>query len=727
LPVCFEKSGEGVSDSSVANDSETLSKPEKPVDKAHFDEVPAWKAMLSPGQGIDELGRLGPYRVLQILGKGGMGMVFRAEDALLKRPVALKVMLPAIAANSSARQRFIREAQLAAAVRHQHVVTIHQVGEDNGVPFLAMEFLEGEPLDVCLRKLGRLPVAEAVRIAWQTAEGLAAAHALGLIHRDIKPANIWLERKESKRRTEAKPAGSSGLRLRPAVSQVKILDFGLARAARDSENLTLSGTVLGTPAYMAPEQAKSGEVDGRADLFSLGCVLYHMLTGNKPFFGEDLYAVLLSVAMHEPAPPHEIDPFVPRPLSDLVMRLLAKSPDERPSSANEVAELLELINEDRTAELGLPNSPPLALPIQKPGGNSPREVTRTAKEHSQALARRGYAFLRAEHRRIATPRRGEASWLKPIRHAVVPATLLVFLTLVGSSFAKLLSRPNIPTPSVVAANATPGLPPVKSTPTKITNSIGMQLVLIPKGSFRMGSPRSEPDRFDNEEQHEVDVEDPFYLGSFEVTQAQFEKVMKANPSFFSPAGAGREKVKDQDAGRLPVENVSWRQAVDFCDKLSALPEEKSKSRVYRLPAEAEWEYACRGGYNGAHATHFGGQLSSFQANFNGLHAAPGAVRGPFLARPTIVGQYPANDFGLFDMHGNVAEWCADWHDGICVTEPGRVALQVEPANPKGVRAVRGGSWVAAARGCRTACRTFAEPDERSAYWGFRVAMTAPPD
>src|SRR5262249_5905800 len=150
-------------------------------------------AFLAPSQAADELGRLGPYRVLEVLGSGGMGVVFRAEDPQLRRQVALKAMLPALAANKSARQRFLREARAAASIKHEHIVTIYQVSEDRGVPFLAMEFLEGESLDDRAKRMGQLPLAEALRIGREIASGLEAAHEHGLIHRDIKPANIWLE------------------------------------------------------------------------------------------------------------------------------------------------------------------------------------------------------------------------------------------------------------------------------------------------------------------------------------------------------------------------------------------------------------------------------------------------------------------------------------------------------------------------------------------------------
>lgn len=285
--------------------------------------------ILAPAQAPDELGRLANYRALKVLGQGGMGIVFLAEDTQLQRMVALKIMKPALAAKPSARQRFLREARATAAVRHDNIVTIFQVGEDHNMPFLAMELLEGISLDSRLRAVPAPSVPEALRVGRQTADGLAAAHDRGLIHRDIKPGNLWLE-----------PSG-----------RIKILDFGLARALVATEQveesaLTQSGVVVGTPTYMAPEQARGDPVDHRCDLFSLGCTLYRMTTGTLPYRGKDHFAVLTSLAVDTPAPPHELSTEVPPPLSALIMQLLAKDPAARPASARVVAERLLAIERD---------------------------------------------------------------------------------------------------------------------------------------------------------------------------------------------------------------------------------------------------------------------------------------------------------------------------------------------------------------------------------------------
>lgn len=283
---------------------------------------------LTPPEDGRGIGRLGPYRILEQIGSGGMGAVFRAEDPQLQRPLALKVMRAHSLTSPGAHERFLIEARAVAKLKHDNVVTIYQVGEDRGVAFIAMELLEGESLESLLTRERRLTIAKACQIGKEAALALSAAHSAGLVHRDIKPANLWLE---------------------SITNRIKVLDFGLARAAESASHLTTSGAILGTPAYMAPEQARGEPVDARTDLFSLGVVLYRAITGQNPFRGTSSVATLMEVTTHTPPNPRSFCADVPPELSALVMKLIAKVPDDRPSTAREVFEALATI-ETRTIQ-----------------------------------------------------------------------------------------------------------------------------------------------------------------------------------------------------------------------------------------------------------------------------------------------------------------------------------------------------------------------------------------
>jgi hypothetical protein len=263
------------------------------------------------------IGRLKHYDILRVAGRGGMGIVLKAFDRTLRRVVAVKMLAPHLAGNGQARQRFVREGRAAAGICHEHVVTIHAVEESP--PFIVMQYVQGETLEGRIHRNGSLEIREAMRIAKQIAQGLAAAHTQGVVHRDIKPANILLEN---------------------GVARVRITDFGLARAVDDA-SLTQSGVVAGTPQYMAPEQANGDAVDERADLFSLGSVLYTMLAGHAPFRATTTMGVLKRLCDNTARPIREINPDVPDWLVIMINRLHAKRPADRYQSAQDVADVLE--------------------------------------------------------------------------------------------------------------------------------------------------------------------------------------------------------------------------------------------------------------------------------------------------------------------------------------------------------------------------------------------------
>jgi serine/threonine-protein kinase len=276
------------------------------------------RQLLQPPAHPEMLGRLAGYDIESLLGQGGFGVVFRAFDRELNRPVAIKVLAPHLATVGTARRRFVREAQAAAAVSHPNVVPIYAVCTDAPYPFLVMSYVPGRSVQEQVRQSGPLEPKTVVRIGQQVAAGLAAAHRQGLVHRDIKPANILLEN---------------------GLDRALITDFGLARTTDDA--ISQTGWVAGTPHYMSPEQAASGELDGRSDLFSLGSVLYFMATGVEPFRGTQPLAVMNQIANRKPPSVRSVNSDVPQVLAQVIERLLEKRPGDRFQSADELSDFLQ--------------------------------------------------------------------------------------------------------------------------------------------------------------------------------------------------------------------------------------------------------------------------------------------------------------------------------------------------------------------------------------------------
>jgi serine/threonine protein kinase len=658
---------------------------------------------LSPPRAADEIGRLGSYRILKVLGKGGMGVVFLAEDPQLQRTVALKAMLPEVANKASARERFLREARATAKIEHDHIVTIFQVGEERGVPFLAMQLLKGMTLEDFLRKKQPktglpLPVEQILKLGREIAKGLAAAHDKGLIHRDIKPANIWLDA--------------------TAAGRVKILDFGLAHAAEgDARRLTQVGQIIGTAAFMAPEQARGDKIDGRADLFSLGCILYRLCTGRLPWYRGDATETLVAIALEDPAPVQELNPDIPAKLAKLVMKLIAKKADDRPASAKAVAELLQAIDREQLGSANkavLPVATAVPAPAAPPGGtwHDPTQATRM-------LVRP--ALLQTKSRRRIWLIAGAVAGSSV---AAVVAALLLLPTSSGTPKKDVAVNRQLEPRTKDPSQPRDAVP--ADAPKQIVNTINMKLALIPAGKFLMGASAEDIAAWKNAPfkgfagqadfwvkeatpQHEVRITRSFYLGVYPVTQGQYERIMGRNPS------------ANKESPDHPVEMVYWHDAMEFCKRLSDLPEEKRAGRTYRLPTEAEWEYACRAGTT---TTFYCGMtLSSRQANIHGEHPFGGAAeKGPTVGKTVKVGSYPPNQFGLYDMHGNVWQWCLD---GQRTYTARPVDDPRGPETPGSPRSMRGGAWREGA--VPAACRKFRDTaGYHGNYLGLRVLCECTP-
>ncbi|MBL8952073.1 MAG: serine/threonine protein kinase [Myxococcaceae bacterium] len=323
-----------------------------------LDEPPTQRGLEDP----DSLNgmTLGEYRVKGRIGAGGMGLVYAAEQPLIGKPVAIKVLRPELAGDADYVRRFLDEARAVNAVRHPSLVDIFSFGElPGGGQYFVMELLEGEPLSELLHRRGALTAGEALPLIEQAAAGLEAAHAAGVMHRDIKPSNLFIVRR------------------RDAAPVLKLLDFGLAKLVRVSREVSQTNVVVGTPEYMSPEQATVQKPTFATDLYSLGCVLYEMLTGQVPFDAARPIDIMLKQVREAPVPPSRIEPSVSPELERLVLRMLEKQPALRPTAREvryEVQRLFKALGTEQTRVRGTPVTPvPAALPPEPPGRvRSPR-------------------------------------------------------------------------------------------------------------------------------------------------------------------------------------------------------------------------------------------------------------------------------------------------------------------------------------------------------------------
>lgn len=706
-------------------------------------------SFLLPTQEPGSLGTLGHYQILQVLGQGAFGIVFKAFDEKLHRLVAIKALNPQVAATSPPRKRFIREARAVAALKHENIIQVYSV-EEQPLPYLVMEYIDGQTLQQKLDGAGPLDTAEILHLAKQMAKGLEAAHARGLIHRDIKPGNILLEK---------------GLE-----QTVKITDFGLARAADDA-SLTRTGVIAGTPMYMAPEQALGLALDHRADLFSLGSVLYQMASGRPPFRASSAIAVLKRVADENPRPIQEIIPESPPWLCAVIEKLQAKDPADRFQSARELTDLLgryqaELQANGEIVSRVESNPPSRVATVQfesasAPADMAPPSVTDIPAQPSAAirwtksswvlvgiatLLFGGFILGELSGYSILPGRRQNPDPLKDTK-TMEPA---VDAAILGEAKSWEGWPVDAPAPAMAPFNSEQARAHQEAwarylgIPLEFTDGQKIKFILIPPGKFSLGSP---PEQVKNllanippaehsihallgseSPQREAILPRPFYLGIREVTQEQYAAITGDNPSYFSKTGPGKDQVKDLDTARFPVEMVSWNNAVEFCNKLSlkeGLAPQYGKlgplifslnGNGYRLPSETEWEFACRAGtttlYWNGDMEQDGGQTGWTSTTANG--------------KTHPVGELRANPFGLHDTHGNVWELVQDgWptnHLGLTVNNySGELK---SPHNLESRRLVRGGSWLSDARLlCRSASRDTANSAFPSNMYGIRLALS----
>jgi formylglycine-generating enzyme required for sulfatase activity/tRNA A-37 threonylcarbamoyl transferase component Bud32 len=713
------------------------------------------------------------YEVLEELGRGGMAVVYKARDRRLGRLVALKMILAGAHASPAERARFRAEAEAIARVQHPDIVQIYEVGEHADLPFLSLEFCPGGTLE---QELAGTPLAarEAAAVLERLARAVAAAHAVGVIHRDLKPANV----------------------LRAVGGTPKITDFGLAKREGVSGQ-TASGAVLGTPSYMAPEQAagKGQQVGPAADVYALGAILYELLTGRPPFKAATPLDTLLQVVQDEPVPVRALQPKVPRDLETICLKCLQKEPRKRyrgaallaedlrrfltgePIQARPVGRLERAVKwvkrnpvvtaatlavvlaltlgttvtylkyldaeqqkriaqeketearqeteKTRKARDFLASMFRLSAEDLEAGGDSARRVLEDAEQRIPVQFADQPEFrdaLLADIRRVRLAATGKTPYalLLEVRGTVAlqsasgatkpadPQALLYAgdrLRLAADAQAQLVFLSDLHKERLKAAREVTvrrkGCEPADAIRER-DNSILMTFARLPKGAFYMGGGGGKAGK-------KTEIPEDFEIAVHDVTQGQWEAVMGNNPSYFSRKGGGRTAVRDisdEELKLFPVETVSWNDTQEFLKRLNE--KERNSGYLYRLPTEAEWEYACRGGASSEEecSYHFyfekpTNDLSSEQANFDGNFPFGKAPKGKYLERTTRVGAYPSNKLGLRDMHGNVWQWTSSSEGS------GRVS--------------RGGGWSNGGSVCRAAYRSWSAPTDRYSDLGFRLA------
>jgi serine/threonine-protein kinase len=630
---------------------------------------------------------LGRYHILEQLGEGGMATVYKAYDTRLETDVAVKFirteeLSPKVL--ERALKRFEREAKSLARLTHANIVKVTDYGEYEGSPYLVMEYLPGGTLK---QKLAGRPMAwqETIKILLPIARALDYAHRLGVIHRDVKPANILIT----------------------ADGDPVLTDFGIAKIIAEESTLDLTGTsaAVGTPEYMAPEQATAKFVDKRADIYSFGIVLYEMVTGRKPFTADTPMAVLIKQAT-EPLPrPAQFVRDLPPRLEQILLKALAKNPDDRYQSMGELANALEEMAQNTKTVKPMPRQPTrnetVTIADKKPAPTpAPSPVIGKAKKDA-----------------------GEnPAWRKwlPLGGLVI---LLGIALAIGNGLLDLGKQGMGPLSDLATETATPTntntatptktlTPTVTFTPTPTATftptpsigsawtrpSDGMVMMFVPESAFEMGSNTSS----DEKPIHTVTL-DTFWMDQTEVTNQMYALCVQAgtcHPPKRTKSYTRSSYYGNSQYDNFPVIYVDWNMAKTYCEWADA-----------RLPTEAEWEKAARGA-DGRTYPWGNDSPNSKLLNYNNN-----------VGDTTEVGKYPAGAsiYNVLDMAGNVWEWVMDWYDSNYYANSPSSNPQCPSSGD--VRVLRGGSWGGNEFDVRSAFRVRGDPSNIDLNVGFRCALS----
>ena len=620
------------------------------------------------------------YRIIRQIGEGGMGAVYQAMDQRFDNIVALK---ESFFDDDRLRKAFEREARILNKLRHPalpHVIDYFAEGEGE---FLVMQFIPGDDLGTVIEKRAErvepkgepkpFDIADVLDWAGQLLDALdyLHTHQPPIIHRDIKPQNLKLAER----------------------GQIILLDFGLAKGAlAQASRASTSPSIFGyTPSYAPLEQIQGTGTDPRSDLYSLAATLYHFLTGVKP---NDALIRATALVNGQPDPlrsPDELNPRVTPKIAAVIICAMAQSAGQRPSSASEMRRLL---NEARKPESRQKTT------VVVPRQSRDEQVIKDAPATQPILPEK---------------RRRSRLWL-------FMAIVLIIVLIAGFIITRRLINGDAELESfeyeTVKVDSNGRMAERRKARAKyftedLGNGVMLEMVEIPGGSFLMGSPDTEKGRYEDEgPQHRVNAQ-TFFLGKFEVTQAQWRAVA-ALPKVSRDLDPDLSHFKGSS---LPVDSVSWEDAVEFCARLS-----QKTGRLYRLPTEAEWEYACRAGT--LTPFHFGETITPDLVNYDGNRPYDSGPKGVYREKTAQAGELNApNPFGLYDMHGNVWEWCSDaWHPNYEGAPTDGSAW--EDGGDQSKRVMRGGSWMNDGFNCRSATRLKAAwgPDQHN--FGFRLAVAA---
>jgi len=655
--------------------------------------------------------KIGKYNIIEVIGSGSMGEVLKGEDPNLGRFVAIKTLFPQLVARKEMRDRFLLEARALAELRHPNIVDIYDMGEAENAPYIVMEFLDGSDLKYFIDMRFQFTIPQIINILMQTASGMDYAHKRKIIHRDIKPANIFLLKK----------------------GNLKIVDFGLARLA-ESSGLTRTGTTMGTPAYMSPEQARGDKVDARTDQFSLGVIAYELLRGKNPFRAGNYSGMILRIINHDPS---HLNAYIPASLEELgkaVMRTLEKDREKRFSSVPKFTKIcFNLLKKYPRQEYQLHSifqqivdsgtTPPDNLQYAKEAvarrlmeeawdhldsdkiDLAQRKLQKAIDLHAPACA---HEISQLKDRLQSHQRRRLSAKTSPPDDAGKkekrPEEDGTERISNKESVSQIISVKNLDQEKQQPDAKSRTQPPQQiekkeehieddqaaEQPQRIfSNNHGMSFIFIPPGHFNMGYKYGGSDE---KPLHDVLISEGFYMQTTPMTQGQWKSVTGETTSEFQ-------------GDFLPVENVSWLAVQDFIKKLNA-----EGNVMYSLLSEAEWEYACRAGSTTIY--YWGDEMDGrycWHDENSKEQTQPVGTRKP-------------NEWGLYDMLGNVWEWCNDWYDHTYYKRsPGS-----DPPGPRlgDLKVVRGGSYFGSAYICRSANRGGYKTSHRSDNLGFRLVIVA---